>query len=105
MRKTAAVVKIFDQFFRLAFHLLQGSRTRERGFAVTTDLDPDFGRCGQGLFRDQQARSQRATAVVDLGLWQIERILALDLSGTRDVADRVASTFAARADKQHQLWF
>src|SRR5205085_5516210 len=105
MRKTAAVVKIFDQFFRLAFHLLQGSRTRERGFAVTTDLDPDFGGCGQGLVRDQQARSERATAVVDFGLWQIERIFALDISGTHVVSDRVAGNFAARADKQHQLWF
>ncbi len=54
-------------------------------------------------FAEQDARAQRARAVVDLGLRQVERVLALDVARRDVVADAKADDLAVRVHDQRQL--
>ena len=55
------------------------------------------------LFGNQNARAQGAAIVVELGLRQIERILALDVAGAHVVADGEPDQLSLRRNDQRQF--
>src|ERR1039457_1087033 len=52
---------------------------------------------------NKDARPQRATAVVNLGLWQVEWVLAFNIAGAHVIANGVANDPACGAHHQSQL--
>ena len=93
--------RIFDQRLWVAFQLRQRDRARELDPAHDARISIDnLGRMRQRTCAHQNSRSERATAVVHLGLRQIERILALDVARTHVVADGVAGDVSSGADQQ-----
>ena len=68
-----------------------------------TYLDCDLRRVRQWARGHKNSRPQRAAAVVDLGLRQIQRILAFDIARAHIVANRVADDAPRRTDHQRQF--
>jgi hypothetical protein len=52
---------------------------------------------------DPRAHSKRR--IVDLGLWQVKRILAFNVSRAHVVADGVSEDFTESIENQDELWF
>src|SRR4051812_14542457 len=97
MRKRLAAEKVFGKFLERAFDAVDGSLATEDHVALAAkDLNLDIPRTHFGFTRvDVDERTQRAGAVVDLRLRQIEKIFAFDIARTHVVADRVADDLAA----------
>src|SRR5207244_2781908 len=76
----------FDERLGRPLELFEGGRSGERGLPAPEDLKADRGRARRHLVGDQEARAERAAPVVDLGLRQVERILALDVARAHVVA-------------------
>ena len=75
-------------------------RTSWRG---PEDLDPDRGRRRRDLLGDQDAGAECAALVVDLGLREIEGVLAFDVARAHVVADRPADDAAGGVDDDREL--
>src|SRR6185437_13171798 len=54
---------------------------------------------------DQNARSERAAAVVNFSLGKIKRVFAFNVARTHIVANGVAENFPAGTDQQCEFWF
>src|SRR5580658_1277436 len=67
------------------------------------NLECDLSRMRQRAFTDEDAGTKRATAVVDLGLGKVERILAFDIARAHVIADGVADDAAIGADDKSEL--
>src|SRR5580704_12454325 len=85
-RKAVFEEKILCQLEDRSLELRQRCRSAENLRSLTRNLDMDWSSSRQGFARHQNARPQRATAVVDLCLWKIERVLALDVARAHIVA-------------------
>ncbi len=103
VRESVFAEKVGGQIGRFALELRERGGAGKNHTAAAQDFDLDRSGGRQRIAADENARAQRATAVVDLGLRKIERIFALDIARAHIVADGVADDLAARVDEQRQL--
>ena len=101
--KAVVAEQILDKSRWCALQLGERSVGGKCSRAAAHNLKTNRRRGRQRLRRDEHAGPERATAVVDLGLRQIERILSLDIARAHVVADGVADDLAAIVDEQRQL--
>src|SRR5450755_3156771 len=78
-RESVVPIEVANQVRGIALQRFKRGRTRKGALAVALYLQPDLGGCGQRRISHQNARPERAASVVNLGLRQIERILAFDI--------------------------
>src|ERR1700690_1813653 len=67
------------------------------------NLDRNLSRVRQRTLAHENPGPQRTTAVIHLGLGQVERILALDVARTHVIPNRVACDVSAPTYKQSQF--
>src|SRR5262249_32935410 len=93
-----------DEVVERPGHLRQGGRSGEHNGAAALDrqVDGDLRQRRHGVGEGNDG-AEGAGVVVDLGLRQVERVLALDVARTHVVADRVADQLEPGGQHQGQF--
>ena len=101
--KSSSMVQVVGQLVERALDLRRARLARERRAAAARDLEGDRQILQPVGVADVDAGTDRARAVVDLRLRQVERVVALDVARRDVVADGVADDLAGAVDHQRQL--
>src|SRR5207248_3685946 len=102
-REQVVAAEVDDERVQPAVQHARVRRTPEQ----RTSLAPDLTAYGEGIRIERgggyDEGTEGATPVVDFGLRQVERVLALDIARRQVVPDRVARDGEPRIEQQRQL--
>jgi len=92
------------EFGEGALHAIEGSFATKNDGARAGDFDGNFSIGGERL-PDDEAGAQCAAAAIDLGLREVERILAFDVAAAHVVGNGVAEDRAVGVDREGKFGF
>src|SRR6266446_593354 len=104
MRKTRLATEPTDQVFKRSRHSIQAGGAFEDFDAIAFNRETNRDMVGRRhTVGECDDRPQGTAIIVDLGLWQVERIFSLDVASAHVVADREPDDLKMGRDDQSQL--